>query len=151
MITAKTIKSGEPTREQLTMLKQYAAVPDDSRDALLFGLLKRAIKVVQETADKSILPCTMEVTYTDVEPGDIVRLYQTPGKILSVTDANGSPVSYELQGKRITALASSFVVRYETAPDCVEAAELLAVVLQYATALYDGAETATLSNILAQC
>ncbi len=155
MITLKTLEIAEPKREHLTMLKQYASVPDDSRDALLKSLLNRAMRIVQEAADKTLLPATVELTVSDRHQvyEDAVHLYQDADEIISVTDGEGVAIDYVRSGRFLRHLpwVDTVIVRYTTKPVLPEADALLAVVFQYATALYDGADSATLNQILAQC
>ena len=154
MIRLDIIKCAEPMKAQLDMLKQYASVPDSSRDALLKMLLTRAMKTVQDTAGKSLLPCTLKLTVTERENDSVVvKLYHTPDEIVSVVNGNGDNIGFERRGNILTldALAEEVTVIYTTRPDPAQADSLFAVVLQYATALYDGADTATLAQILSQC
>lgn len=155
MITLKTLEIAEPKREHLSMLKQYASVPDDSRDALLKTLLNRAMRIVQEAANKTLLPSTLELTVSDRHQmyEDTVHLYQDPDEIISVTDGEGVAIDYVRSGRFLCHLpyVDTIIVDYTTKPALPEADALLAVVLQYATALYDGADSATLNQILAQC
>lgn len=155
MITLKTLEIAEPKREHLTMLKQYASVPDDSRDALLKSLLNRAMRIVQEAVDKTLLPATVELTVSDRHQvyEDAIHLYQDANEIISVTDGEGVAIDYVRSGRFLRHLpwVDTVIVRYTTKPVLPEADALLAVVFQYATALYDGADSATLNQILAQC
>ena len=154
MIRLDIIKCAEPMKAQLDMLKQYASVPDSSRDALLKMLLTRAMKTVQDTAGKSLLPCTLKLTVTERENDSVVvKLYHTPDEIVSVVNGNGDNIGFERRGNILTldALAEEVAVTYTTRPDPAQADSLFAVVLQYATALYDGADTDTLAQILSQC
>lgn len=155
MISLKTLKMAPPTREHLSMLKQYASVPDDSRDALLKTLLVQAFKMVQEASDKTLLPSTLELTVSERHQtyDDMVRLYQCPDEILSVVDGDGVALDYSRSGQMLHCLpwVDTVVVTYTTKPTLTEADTLLVSALQYATALYDGADAATLNSILAQC
>ena len=152
MIRLNTIEAEEPKREHLSMFKQYASVPDNSRDALLTVLLRSAMKAVQEAADKSLLPCTLELVVSEREDNDFVKLYQTPDEILSVTDGAGKAIDYKRDSNfiRCFMFTPTVIVRYKTKP-MRDAEALLPVVFQYATALYDGESTDTLNKILAQC
>ena len=153
MIQLKTIECAEINREQLVAFKQYASVPDDTRDALLKILLHTAMKQVQKSADKSLLPGTFEVTCSERDTNDAVRMYQTVSEVLSVTDGNGAALDYTRNGAYVqpNKFTDTVIIRYRTAPVLPDADALLPVVLQYATALYDGESTDTLSSILAQC
>lgn len=153
MIRLNTIETAEPKREHLSMFKQYASVPDNSRDALLTVLLRSAMKAVQEAADKSLLPCTLELVVSEREDNDFVKLYQTPDEILSVTDGAGNALDFKRDSNfiRCFMFTPTVIVRYKTQPVLRDAEALLSVVFQYATALYDGESTDTLNKILAQC
>lgn len=155
MIRLDIIECAEPQKPQLDMLKQYASVPDSSRDALLKLLLKRAMKTVQDTAGKSLLPCKLKLTVSErtIDDGVAVRLYHTPDRIVSVTDGYGNDIAFTRDNDvlLLSAHVETAVVTYTTRPDPAQADSLFAVVLQYATALYDGADTATLAQILSQC
>ena len=43
----------------LEEFKQYASIPDGSRDAMLLSILKNAILKVQEYGDRALIPCTV--------------------------------------------------------------------------------------------
>ena len=49
-------------RGMLEDLKQYASIPDDSRDAMLTRILRNAALRVQEYADRPFLETTVKVT-----------------------------------------------------------------------------------------
>ena len=142
MVKLTTVSSAEPQREHLTAFKAYASVPDDHLDALLVQLLRTAFKMVQEAADKPILASSLELEVSERDDNSPVVLFQGEG---------ASVVS--VRGSLIFPNAATPVVRvlYMTVPDLAEGARLLPFVYQYATALYDGADSKTLANILAQC
>lgn len=155
MIRLDIIECAEPQKAQLDMLKQYASVPDNSRDALLKLLLTRAMKTVQDTAGKSLLPCTLKLTVSERarEDGNVIKLYHTPDEIISVNSGEDDDIGFTRDGNLLllSAYAETVIVTYKTRPDPAQADSLFAVVLQYATALYDGADTAQLAQILSQC
>ena len=155
MIRLEIIKCAEPQKAQLDMLKQYASVPDSSRDALLKLLLMRAMKTVQDSAGKSLLPCTLLLTVSEREreAGNIVKLYHTPDTIVSVKSGKDDDIAFERRGNLLLLddFADTVIVNYTTRPDPAQADSLFAVVLQYATALYDGASSDELAQILSQC
>ena len=153
MIRLTIDKCAEPQVSQLAMLKQYASVPDSSRDALLKLLLTRAMKTVQEAADKSLLPSSLTLTVTEREENVAVKLYQTPDTIESVEDGKGNALKHTVSGNVLILddYTETVVVKYTTRPDPAQADSLFAVVLQYATALYDGASSDELAQILSQC
>lgn len=153
MIRLDIIECAEPQKSQLDMLKQYASVPDSSRDALLKLLLTRAMKTVQDAAGKSLLPCTLKLTVSEREFDDAVKLYHTPDRIESVKDGEGNDITFERSGDILLlgSFAETVIVNYTTRPDPTQADSLFAVVLQYATALYDGASSEELAQILSQC
>lgn len=150
MIELDIIEKSEVPAEWLTALKDYAAVSDSSRDAMLGGLLRLAVLRVQEMADRSLIACTLRVRDDDARRG--VRLYQTVNEIVSVRDmAEGHDVPYTFDGRSILVGVKTAEVEYTTTVLESSVDELLPVVLQYATALYDGQDSKTLSNILSQC
>lgn len=140
----------EPLAEWLQELKTYASVSDDAQDSLLLSLLKRACARVQEMSDRSVLACTLELHEDEVED-NTVRLYQTVSEVLSVTSAEGHRQYWEPRGRSIRVYSNTAIVRYNTEPKEGDIINLLPVVYQYATALYDGQDSRTLANILTQC
>lgn len=140
----------EPAAEWLQELKTYASVSDDAQDSLLLSLLKRACVRVQEMSDRSILACTLELREDNVED-NTVRLYQTVSEIVSVTSAQGHRQYWEPRCKNIRIYSDTAIVTYTTMPKEGDIVNLLPVVYQYATALYDGQDSKTLANILTQC
>lgn len=149
MIELSIIERDVPCMAWLDTLKMYASVADDSQDALLNSLLLRACLRVQEMADRSILACRFRLTEDEVDGS--VRLYQSVADVISVKDMEGNGVSYSRDGKSIYVLHSAVVVEYTTEPKQGDIDDLLPVVYQYATALYDGEDSRTLANILTQC
>lgn len=151
MITLNIIESSSPSAEWLEGLKAYASVPDASQDSLLESLLLRACMRVQEMADRSLLACTLRLEEDEVENG-VVRLYQTIAEVLTVTDGEGNALAWAKATRTVSVgAADHVVVTYRTEPRDGDIAELLPVVYQYATALYDGEDPRTLANILTQC
>ena len=137
-------------RNLLGQFKQYASVPDDSRDALLTSLLKSAVIMVQEYADTPLAVCTYRVT-APVPASGVVRLYMGGGDIVSCQGSDGEFVRYDpLPGGRVqTFIRTGYVrIEYTTAPNAGDRDRLLPTVYRYATALYDGEETDTLDKIL---
>lgn len=154
MITLKTISTAEPLREHLTLFKQYASVADNSRDAVLLALLRTAFGRVQEAADTSLIPSTLEVSVNGGEECiSSVRLYQHVSEIEFVHDGAGRDVEYTLDGRMmlLPLCPHSVTIRYKTCVDGASAEQLLPVVMRYATALYDGETTETLNAILHEC
>jgi hypothetical protein len=150
MIDLNIIERGNIPADWLLGLKQYASVADDAQDMLLQSLLARAVMRVQEMADKSLIPCTFRQWETDAQDG--VRLYQSVAEIVSVADSvTGDEVHWEKKGRFIIPACESVVVIYNTIPAEGDICDLLPVVYQYATALYDGQDNSTLANILTQC
>lgn len=151
MITLNIIESSRPSAEWLEGLKAYASVPDASQDSLLESLLLRACMRVQEMADRSLLACTLRLEEDEVE-NSVVRLYQTIAEVLTVTDGEGNALTWAKASRTVSVgAADHVVVTYRTEPRDGDIAELLPVVYQYATALYDGEDPRTLANILTQC
>lgn len=135
----------------LPVLKRYAGAVDDSQDAILQQMLTSAALEVQDRADRSVLACEMELRI-DGNTRRAVRLYQTPDRVVSVTTPDGAAVDYAAEGREVRTggVFPSLVIRYTTMPDKAEQARLMPLVMQYATALYDG-QTDELEKILSQC
>ena len=150
MITLNIIERAEVPAEWLEQMKAYAAVADGAQDSLLSALLLRAILRVQELANKSLLACTIELHEDDVED-NTVRLYQTVSEVVSVSTPVGHRLYWEPRSNGIRVYESSVVVVYRTEPRDGDIDDLLPIVFQYATALYDGQDTKTLASILSQC
>lgn len=150
MVSLEIIERQEPAAAWLDGLKAYASIADDAQDSLLKALLVRACIRVQEMADRSILACTLELHDDEVEDNS-VRLYQTVDAVIDVTSAEGHRQYWEPRGRSIRVFSPTAVVRYRTDPRTGDVDELLPIVYQYATALYDGEDSKTLANILTQC
>lgn len=150
MITLNIIERAEVPADWLEQMKTYAAVPDGAQDSLLSALLVRAVLRVQELANKSLLACTIELHEDDVED-NLVRLYQTVSEVVSVSTPVGHRLYWEPRSNGIRVYEPSVVVTYKTEPREGDVENLLPVVFQYATALYDGQDTKTLASILSQC
>lgn len=151
MIRLNLISSDDIRCDWLQELKRYASVPDDSQDALLRSLMKRAALVVQEYADSSLLACSFRLDVTD-NGGSRIRLYQTVSGVTSVTDGNGGSLGYSLSGGcvSLSVPAETVSITYDTAPDEAEIGRLLPVAIRYATALYDGQDNTELDKIIAE-
>lgn len=150
MITLEIIEREEPAAAWLDAFKAYASVADNSQDSLLSAMLVRACMRVQEMADRSILACTLELHDDEVEDHR-VRLFQTVSEVVSVTSAEGHRQYWEQEDRTLRVYSRTAVVRYKTEPRPADVADLLPVVYQYATALYDGEDSKTLAQILTQC
>lgn len=131
--------------EDLSELRRYASVPEESQDALLRKLMLRAAVAVQEYADESVIPCTFRLTVTDNTDTE-VKLYQSVSEVVSVEGAS----SWSLSGRILTLKGASgtVTVTYRTQPEEGERQRLMPVVLRYATALYDGLGSDELSAIV---
>ena len=137
-------------RSYLEQFKQYASVPDDSRDALLNSLLKAAVLKVQEFANTALAACTCRVTAA-VPASGIVRLYMGGGDITECVDAAGEFVRFDpLPGGKVQTFIRKGTVKvtYETVPNEGDRERLLPTVFRYGTALYDGEDPDTLKRIL---
>lgn len=137
----------------LTDFKTYASIPDDSQDTYLRKLLRNAVLKVQEYADRAIIECTLRVTLRVPAATGIVKLYMGGGNIASCTDDRGNEVAYDvLTGGRIATFVrdTDVTVQYTTIPSEADSTALLQTVLRYATADYDGAETAELNRIMTE-
>ena len=151
MIELDIIERSELPAQWLTGFKSFASVADDSQDALLESLLLRAVLRVQEMADRTILSCRFRLQEDEVQDG-VVRLYQTIKTIDRVTDAEGNEVRWTRANKTLSCgMVDNVVVEYTTEATEGNVYNLLPVVYQYATALYDGQDSRTLAAILMQC
>lgn len=147
MIELTIIERDDIPSEWLHQFKAYASIADDSQDSWLTSILTKAVLRIQEVANRSLIACTIELVETDVED-NTVHLYQTVSEVLSV---NGSESGWSMRGKAIRWYDDVAVVRYKTIPHASDIDNLLPIVYQYATALYDGNEDSVLANILKQC
>ena len=137
-------------RSHLEQFKQYASVPDDSRDALLNSLLKSAVLKVQEFANTALVACTCRVTAA-VPASGVVRLYMGGGDIVGLEDENGEQVRFDpLPGGLVQTFIRKGTVKvtYETVPNEGDRERLLPTVFRYGTALYDGEDPDVLKRIL---
>lgn len=137
----------------LTDFKQYASIPDDTQDNLLLRILKNAVLRVQEYADRAFLECVVRATLPVPESTGIVRLYLGGGEISEVKNERGDDVFFDtLPGGRLQLYGrgGTVVVKYTTTPSDCDQAALAQAILRYATADYDGAETAELNKILTE-
>ena len=138
-------------RGLLEQFKQYASVPDDSRDALLVSLLRTALLRVQESADRALLSCTVRQTCLVPEATGKIRLYLGGGEIVSITGDWREPVPFDpLPGPYVQTYVRGKAVEvvFTTDPKEADRAELMPTVFRYATALYDGEDAAVLASIL---
>lgn len=151
MIKTSVIEHELPTPEQVDGLREYASLPAEGNTGLLERCLIRAFLAVQEAADKSLLPCVLGVEDTEVENG-LVRLYQDVAEIKTVRVDGKTTNDYGHVGNAVRVHGSSAIVVYSTKVYDGNLCELLPVVYEYATALFDGqTDKATLSQILSQC
>lgn len=134
--------------------RQYASVPDHSRDALLHSLLAGAVLKVQEFADRALVECTVRQIARVPESGRF-QLFLGGGKVESVNvPSSGWETSYEaLAGDilRISPTGLDAEVVFKVTPKEVDLARLKPVLFRYATALYDGEDTDVLNRILLEC
>ena len=146
----RIIRAENPLNDHLEQFKMYASVPDNSRDGMLQMILKRAMLIVQEYADKALLPCTIELTAYDVAAGDTIPLYQGGRTVTSVTDREGNDVDYTLDRGRIIVnqSASSVTVTYDNVVAVADADKLQPVCWELATAIYDGEESSKQASII---
>lgn len=152
MINLRVILSAEPTAEQLEQFKRYASIPDCSQDAVLMKILKRAMLAVQDFSDTAMLACTLRLVVWPVAQGELIRLYQGGDTVLRVLDPNDRYMDYvKTKGCIIVKEAADVVtVEYQNAVDPAAAEELLPVVWELATAIYDGEDTTAQAAILAK-
>ena len=138
-------------RSLLEQFKQYASVPDDSRDALLATLLRTAILRVQESADRALIQCTVRQSCVVPEASGIIRLYLGGGDIRSITGAWRQSVPFDpLPGAKVQTFVRGQVVEvtFDTVPNENDRNELMPFVFKYATALYDGEDASVCASIL---
>ena len=142
------------TENFLEEFRQYASVPDHSRDALLRALLKTAVLKVQEFADRALVRCTVRQTARVPENG-VFELYLGGGEVDTVdVPSSGWETSWRaLDGRRLrispTGLDAEVVFRTEPRP--ADLVKLKPTVFRYGTALYDGEDTDVLNRILLEC
>lgn len=137
-------------RSQLEQFKQYASVPDDSRDALLGSMLKSAVLKVQEFADVALATCECRQTQ-GVPASGIIRLYLGGGDVVELKDQYGNDVPFDpLPGGRLQLFTRDCTVSvtFKTSPNAAELERLTSTVFRYATALYDGEDAGVLREIL---
>jgi len=140
-------------RGMLEDLKQYASIPDDSRDAMLQRILRNAALRVQEYADRPFLETQCRVTADVPMAGGIVQLYMGGGDIDECVDADGEFMRFDpLPGGKVQCFRRGVPVSitYTTRPTDGDREALYHTVLRYATADYDGAETKELNQILTE-
>lgn len=140
-------------RGMLEELKQYASVPDESRDALLNRLLRNACLRIQEYADKAILETTLRVSASIPEDTGIIRLYMGGGDVQECVDGEGNSIRFDpLPGGRLQLYrrGGEATVVYTTTPNEATREALRQTVIRYATADYDGATTQELNQILTE-
>lgn len=144
------ISCGSPTSDHLEQFKQYASVPDNTRDAMLMKVLKQAMIAVQEHSNVAMLPCTFKLTLHDVEAGEPIRLYEGGSEVSSVVDENGDAVEYTQEGDRIIlgAAQAMVTVTYSNEVIVPRSETLMPVVWQLATAIYDGEDAKVQASIL---
>ena len=149
-LQVKIIRSGNPLPEHLEQYKQYASVPDDSRDIILVKMLKSAMLLVQAYSDRAMLPCMIELRATDVESGECLKLYQGGAKVISGPDLDGHDLDYEQNGGSICLprRAAAVVVVYKNDIITSESDVLMPVCWELATALYDGEDAKVQGEIL---
>ena len=138
----------------LEEFRQYASVPDHSRDALLRSLVAGAVLKVQEFADRALVECTVRQTARIPENGRF-ELYLGGGEVISVdVPSSAWTASYTaLPGGilRISQTGLDAEVVFKTSPKEVDLTRLKPVLFRYATALYDGEDTDVLNRILLEC
>lgn len=134
--------------------RQYASVPDHSRDALLRSLVAGAVLKVQEFANRALVECTVRQTARVPENGRF-ELYLGGGEVISVdVPSSAWTASYTaLPGGilRISPTGLDAEVVFKASPKEVDLARLKPVLFRYATALYDGEDTDVLNRILLEC
>lgn len=122
------------------------------RDELLLECLKKALLTIQAHTDTALLQCTLRMTVCDVKNGESFKLYQGGRIIVSVKDQDGNEPRFSQDEDRITIkqACQRIIVEYKNEVLPAEVIKLEPTAWQYATALYDGEDAATLANILKQ-
>lgn len=154
MIQVRIIQNGDPLPVHLKRYKEYASVPDDSRDVMLYGILRRAMLTVQEAADVAMLPCLLQLTVTDVHAGDAIRLYQGGKEIVAVNADGDATIEGYVQNGDVVRMpygCKSVTITYRNEVILPEAEKLQPVVWELATAIYDGEDAAVQAAILKKC
>lgn len=150
-LTIVSVDQGIP-QSLIEEFKQYASMPDGSRDAVLVGLLKSAILRVQEYADAALVACTARQVAQLPDGSGTLRLYLGGGEVVSVRrmDGGDSMDFDSLPGGRLSVHGSGCEVEvvFRARPDVGNLERCRATVLRYATALYDGEGTEVLNSIL---
>ena len=138
----------------LEEFRQYASVPDHSRDALLTALLKTAVLKVQEFADRALVKCTVRQTARVPESG-VFELWLGGGEVESVdVPSSGWETSWSaLDGQRlrVSPTGQDAEVVFRAEPKEADLVKLKPTVFRYGTALYDGEDTEVLNRILLEC
>lgn len=150
--TLRVILSADPTAEQLEKFKRYASIPDCSQDAVLQKILKRAMLAVQDFSDTALLNCSLRLVVMPVARGELIRLYQGGETVLRAVDPYNRPVEYTRRGNciHVNQPADVVTVDYQNTVDPAAAEELMPVVWELATAIYDGEDTTAQAAILAK-
>lgn len=140
-------------RGALPRLRRYAGAVSTEQDVILMSCLKTAIVEIQDHSGRSFSPCSMRLDISSNESPE-VRLYGDGIKVTAVRDGKGVEVPYAMRGDNVLDTSpyvhDVLVIDYETTPEKWEKARLEPLVMQYATALYDG-QAEELGRILAQC
>ena len=138
-------------RSLLEQFKQYASVPDDSRDALLATFLRTAILQVQESADRALIHCTVRQSCIVPSASGLIRLYLGGGTIRSLTGPQMQNVPFDpLPGPYVQTFVrgQAVEVEFDTEPNENDRNRLLPFVFKYGTALYDGEDSSVCASIL---
>ena len=119
----------------------YASVPGDgdkSMQTLMQSCLRSAILKVQEYADTALVQTTFELT-VDADDSRTVRLYEG-GKVLSVTDAEGHAVQYNVlgDGRVVAGATGALRIKYQTQPKPGDLDNYKLTIFRYALADLDG-------------
>lgn len=149
MIELSIIEKADTPTAWLGQFKAYASIADNSQDSLLEAILTKAVLSVQQKANRSLIACTFELSEDEIED-NAVRLYQTVSQVVSVR-GKAAELYWEPRGHSIRVYGDSVTVVYKTEPRAGDIDNLLPIVYQYATALYDGEDSKALASILSQC
>ena len=150
MILTDIITTEDATQAQLARFKDYANITSTDHDDLLIEMLTRAMIMVQRVANKSLLACTMQVT--DTEADGQVRLYETIGKIRSVTSDGAETTDYQIKGDVVEVAGTCVKVVYDTIVYRGNAAELMPLAYALASAIEAGDDAnAKLNELFSRC
>lgn len=149
-IRKEHITTSDPTTQQIAAWREYASINDTAQAALHKACLKAAMKVVGDWHDVTLLSGSVRIDVTEREDNAPVVLYGTPDTITSVKDGAGNALGYTYADGAVTpdGYTAGVSVVYTTKVNTGTLDDLIVKAWRYATALYDGEDETSLSNIL---